>query len=204
MFQRISVIFLLAWVAISASEATGAEFKRLNPHSQTRVERIEKFVAADVFVEGKRIGGRQLTAIGLNFKEHFLGVVEQDVPEATLIGWTLLYTSEDKSLIGELGGEQKAPLSFLGHCYRLMDLAQNGPSHVDWQSNFAYLRSPIDHRLWAIHWSMNYENEWSIGAVLVPHPHIGWRPGSRLFGPTNSISSEPSSALLRVIAGEAE
>jgi hypothetical protein len=85
-----------------------------------------------------------------------------------------------------------------------MDLAENGPSHVDWQSNFAYLRSPIDHRLWAIHWSMNYENEWSIGAVLVPHPDIGWRPGSRLFGPTNSISSEPSSALLRVIAGEAE
>lgn len=185
MLQRISVTILLAWLAIFASEPTRAEFKLLNPHSQTRVERIEKFVAADAFKEGNRIGGRELTAIGWNFREHFLGVVEENVSEATLIGWTLLYTAGDTALLGALGGEQRAPLSFLGHCYRLMEMGENGPSHVDWQSNFAYLRSPIDHRLWAIHWSMNYENEWSIGAVLVPHPHIGWRPGSRLFGPAN-------------------
>jgi hypothetical protein len=185
MLQRISVTILLAWLAIFASEPTGAEFKLLNAHSQTRVERIEKFVAADAFKEGNRIGGRELTAIGWNFRVHFLGVVEQNVPETNLIGWTLLYAAGDTSLIGALGGEQRAPLSFLGHSYRLMELGENGPSHVDWRSNFAYLRSSIDHRLWAIHWSMNYENEWSIGAVLVPHPDIDWQPGSRLFGPAN-------------------
>jgi hypothetical protein len=151
MLQRISVTILLAWLAIFASEPTRAEFKLLNPHSQTRVERIEKFVAADAFKEGNRISGRELTVIGWNFREHFLGVVEENVPEATLIGWTLLYTAGGTALLGALGGEQRAPLSFLGHCYRLMEMGENGPSHVDWQSNFAYLRSPIDHRLWAEH-----------------------------------------------------
>jgi hypothetical protein len=182
MFQRISATIWLAWLVIFAAVPTGAEFKLLSPHSQTRVERIEKFVAADAFKEGNRICGRELTAIGWNFREHFLGVVERNVPETTLNGWTLLHSAGDASLISALGGEQKAPLSFLGYIYRLMELGESGPSHVDWRSNFAYVRSPIDQKLWAIHWSVNYHNEWSIGAVLVPHPDIGWPPNSRLFG----------------------
>jgi hypothetical protein len=182
MLQLTSAFIWLAWLVICGTAPTGAEFKLLNPHSQTKVGRIEKFVAADAFKEGNRIGGYTLTAIGWNFRDHFLAVVEQNVPEATLKGWTLLYTAEDTSIIEALGGEQKAPLSFLGYVYRLMEMGENGPSHVDWRSNFAYVRSPIDHRLWAIHWSMNYENEWTIGAVVVPHPEIGWRFDSRIFG----------------------
>lgn len=181
MLQRISVTIWLAWLVIFAVMPTRAEFKLLSPHSQTKLERIEKFVAADVFKEGNMIGGRELTAIGRNFSEHFLGVVEPNVPETTLKGWTLLHYADDVSLIGALGGEQKASLS-LGHIYHLMEMGENGPSHVNWQSNFAYVRSPIDQRLWAIHWSVNYHNEWSIGAVLVPHPDIGWSSNSRLFG----------------------
>ena len=182
MLQLISAFIWLAWLVIFVTVPTGAEFKLLNPYSQTKVARIEKFVAADAFKEGNRIGGHTLTAIGWNFRDHFLAVVEQNVPEATLKGWTLLYTAGDTSIIEALGGEQKTPLSFLGYVYRLMEMGENGPSHVDWQSNFAYVRSPIDHKLWAIHWSMNSENEWTIGAVLVPHPVIDWPSDSRLFG----------------------
>ena len=179
--QLLSSSIWLAWLVIFVPVPTRAGFKLLQPHSQTKVERIDKFVAADAFKEGNRIGGRTLNAIGLNFREHFLGVVEQNVPEATLKGWTLLYDADDTSLIDALGGERNAAALFLGHIYSLMEMGENGPSHVDWRSNFAYVRSPIDHRLWAVHWSMNYDNEWSIGAVLVPHPEIGWRSDSRLF-----------------------
>jgi hypothetical protein len=134
-----------------------------------------------VFKEGNNIGGLKVTAVGLNFSKYFLGVVEGNVPETALKGWTLLHHAEDASLISALGGKQKASL-FLGHTYRLMETGENGPSHVDWQSNFAYVRSPIDQRLWAIHWSVNYHNEWSVGAVIVPHPDIGWPANSRVFG----------------------
>jgi len=181
MLQQKSAAIWLAGLVIFTVQPTKAQFKLLSPHSQTKVERIEKFVCADAFKEGNKIGGRELTAVGWFFTQHFLGVVEENVPEADLKAWTLLYDAEDVSLIRALGGEQKATLS-LGQIYRLMAMGENGPSHVDWQSNFAYVRSPIDQKLWAIHWSVNYHNEWSIGAVLVPHPDLGWRANSRLFG----------------------
>lgn len=134
MIQRISATIWLAWLAIFSVEPTRAEFKLLSPYSQTKLERIEKFAAADVFREG-RIGNRELTAIGWNFSKHFLGVVERSVPETSLKGWTLLHPAEDVSLIRALGGEQTAGV-FLGHIYRLMEMGETGPSHVDWQSKF--------------------------------------------------------------------
>lgn len=158
------------------------EFKLLNPYSRTTATPIEEFVSADAFREGNRIGGYTLTAIGMNFSDHFLAIVERNVPEVTLKGWTLLHTAGDTSIIESLGGEKNAPLSFLAYVYHLMETGEDGPCHVNWQSNFAYLRSPINRRLWAIHWSMNYEHEWTMGAVLVPHPYVGWPPGARLFG----------------------
>jgi hypothetical protein len=64
-----------------------------------------------------------------------------------------------------------------------MEMGEQGPSHVDWRSNFAYVRAPIDRRLWAVHWNVNHAGDWIIGAVYVPHPHLDyWRSDSRLFG----------------------
>lgn len=154
---------------------------KLQSHSETKVGPIERFISADVFGEGNRIGGSVLTATGWNFCHHFLAVVEQDVPGTKLKGWTLLSAAGDMSIIESLGGEQRASMSSLAHVYQLMEMGENGPSHVDWQSNFAYVRSPIDKKLWAVHWSMNYQNEWTIGAVVVPHRYVGWPSGSRLF-----------------------
>jgi hypothetical protein len=88
----------------------------------------------------------------------------------------------DKSLVKNLGGEQEAALSFLAYIHRLMEMGEAGPGHTDWRSNIAYVRSPIDKRLWAVHWTVNYANEWTIGAVYIPHPELDWRSGSRLFG----------------------
>jgi hypothetical protein len=172
-----------------------SEFKLLDPVKATKIGRVEKFVAAEAFRIGSKIGGRTLSAIGLNFTQHFLGVVETDVPEISLSGWTLLYTTGDKSLIKALGGEQETAVPFLAYVHRLMELGEEGVGHTDWRSNFAYVRSPIDGRLWAVHWSVNYVNEWTIGAVYVPHSHLDWRSGSRLFGnlatPAGAQAAQP-------------
>jgi hypothetical protein len=168
-------------------------FRLLEQRSETRIGRIGTFVAAEAFKEGSRIGDRTLSAVGWNFLDHFSKVVEENVPEVTLKGWTLRYTGYDESHIKALGGSEKAAVP-LAHIHRLMELGELGPSHLDWQSNFAYVRSPIDHKLWAVHWYVNDANEWVIGAVVIPHPEIDWRPNSRLFG--GSVSS-PNSVDLR-------
>jgi hypothetical protein len=165
----------------SFTTAAGREFKLLDAHSETRLDGIDKFVAADAFKVGNKIGDRTLSAVGWSFPRHFLAVIEENVPEVTLRGWTLLYTAGDRSLIDGLGGEDKAAVPFLTYIHRVMAMGKKGPSHLDWQSNFAYIRSPVDRRLWAVHWTVNYENEWNIGAVNVPHEHLDWRSGSRLF-----------------------
>jgi hypothetical protein len=163
------------------AEPAGAEFKLLDPLQETKIGRIEKFVAAEVFQIGARIGGRTLSAVGLNFTQHFLGIVEKDVPAVALRSWALGYTTGDRSLIKALGGEQEVVLPFLAYVHRMMEMGDAGVGHTDWPSNFAYVRSPIDRRLWAVHWTVNSANEWNIGAVYVPHQELDWRSGSRLF-----------------------
>src|SRR5262245_19117939 len=61
------------------ADPTLAEFKLLDQLEDTRIEPIGRFVAAEAFKVGTRIGGRTLSAVGLNFSQHFLGVVEKDV-----------------------------------------------------------------------------------------------------------------------------
>lgn len=127
------------------------------------------------------IGGLILHAVGWNFTEHFLGMVENNVPQSTAQGWMLLRRNGDHSLLRALGGEEQARMPYLCNVYRLMEMGSDGPCHVDWQSNFAYMRSPVDRRLWAVHWSVNYENEWTIGAAFVPHPFADWQAQALVF-----------------------
>ena len=156
--------------------------KLLDPHSETKVEAVGRLVAAEVFKIGNLIGARKLSAVGLGFSHHFLTTVEISVPAGTIRGWTLLYTASDKSLIAELGGEEKIAVPYLTYIHRVMAMGERGPAHVDGRSNFAFARSPVDRRLWAVHWNTSYVDEWVIGAVNVPHPHLDWRLDSRLFG----------------------
>jgi hypothetical protein len=179
--RKLRTTFGACCLLISAAGPTEAEFKPLERLQDTKVEPIERFVAAEAFKIGGKIGGRTVGAVGLNFTQHFLGVIEKDVPAASLGRWTLRYTAGDKSLIKAVGGEQEAVLPFLAYVHQVMEAGNDGGGHTDWRSNFAYIRSPIDHGLWAVHWTVNYAKEWTIGAVYVPHPDLDWRSGSRLF-----------------------
>ena len=148
------------------------------------MEGSERFIAADAFKIGSTIGGRTLSAVGLSFAKHFLGVVESGVPPISLDIWTLKYTAGDTSLVKALGGERSAAVAFLAHIHRVMAMGSEGAGHTDWRSNFAYMRSSVDGRLWSVHWTVNYAGEWNIGAASVPHEHLDWRSGSRLFAHT--------------------
>lgn len=170
------LVLLAAWFW----PARGAEFKFLEQIGTVNLFRLDRFVAADAFQLGRKIGGRTLSTVGLNFAEHFLGVVENTIATASLQVWSLQYTMGDASLIRQLGGPERAVVQFVWHIYGLMEMHE-GPSHTDGRSNFAYMRSPVDQRLWAVHWSVNFANEWTIGAVYVPHPHMDWRSGSYLL-----------------------
>lgn len=187
-----SLLALVFCCFVPFANPARAEFKLLDPLKETKIGRIERFVAAEAFRIGSKIGGRTLSAIGLGFTQHFLGVVEIDVPATSVAGWSLRYTASDRSLFKALGGEQEAAAPFLAHVYRIMEMAEEGSGHTDWRSNFAYMRSPVDQRLWAVHWTVNFANEWSIGAVYVPHPDLDWRSGSRLF--TNRVVPDEAGA----------
>jgi hypothetical protein len=164
-----------------ASGPAGAESRLFDPLQETKSGRIKKFVAAEAFKTGTRIGGRTLSVVGPNFAQHFLRVVEKDVPVIALRGWALRYTADDGWLIKALGGEHKAILPFLAHIHHVMEMGDAAVGHTDGRSNFAYVRSTVDGRLWAVHWTVNHADEWIIGAVYVPHPELDWPAGSHLF-----------------------
>ncbi len=170
----------LAFLALGFGSAWAAGLKLLEPIAEVSGERVDRFVAADAFMVGRTIGGRTLSAVGWSFADRFLGVVENDVPATTIKVWNLQYTMGDAAIIRSLGGEARAAFASIAHIHRLME-ASEGPSHTDGRSNIAYVRSPIDQRLWAVHWSVNYRNEWTIGAVYVPHDHLDWYAETRLL-----------------------
>jgi hypothetical protein len=164
-----------------ASGPAGAESRLFDPQQGKKIGRIEKFVAADAFKTGTRIGGRTLSVVSVNFAQHFLGVVEKDIPAIALSRRALRYTADDGWLIKALGGEHKAILPFLAYIHHVMETGDAAVGHADGRSNFAYVRSTVDGRLWAVHWTVNHADEWIIGAVHVPHPELDWPAGSRLF-----------------------
>jgi hypothetical protein len=184
----VAVAGVLTVLALGVGAARAAEFKLIEPIATASVERVDRFVAADAFKPGHRIGGRTLSAVGWNFAAHFLNVVEDNVPPATLRVWSLRLTAGDVALVRQLGGENRARVASIAQIYRLMELS-DGPSHTDGRSNIAYVRSPIDQRLWVVHWSVNYSNEWTIGAVYVPHEYLDWHAETRLLSPVCTAAS---------------
>ena len=163
---------------------------------KTRIAAIERFVAADAFKSGNGIGGRTLKAVGWNFAEHFLGIVETNVAESEVHIWTLGYTAEDRWILEKTGWRAESSLHVADiHC--LMALGDQGPCHLKGESNFTYMLSPVDNRPWAVHWFINGDGEWIVGAAYVPHPALDWRSGSRVFAGRTVLRKAADAAALR-------
>lgn len=152
----------------------------LEHHLKTRIAACETFVAAEAFKRGKRIGKRVFGVIGWNFARHFIGIVETNVAESEVRAWTLAYTAEDRWILEETGWRAEDSLR-VADIHYLMALGDQGPCHLEGQSNFTYMRSQVDNRPWAVHWFVNSDGEWIVGAAYVPHPALDWRSGSRVF-----------------------
>jgi hypothetical protein len=178
--ELIALLISLLFVAALVHVSFAGDLKRLALHETIEISGCERFVAAEEFRVGKTIGDGILGAVGFNFAKLFLAEIETDAHPVTLHAWTLRYSADDASLIGPLGGRERAILS-LCVIYRLIEMGGRGGSHTDARSNFAYARSPADNRLVAIHWFVNHGSQWVIGAVDVPHPNLDWPSGSRVF-----------------------
>ena len=171
-----------------SAQVVQAKIALLEQRTLLKLPAKETFVVAEGFQVGKKIGDRMLSAIGWNFSEHFLNVTENHVRERQIAAWTLLYTAGDKWILETLDGQPHSGTCALASIYGLMTLGEKASNHLDGRSNFAYVRSPVDRRLWAVHWLASSTNAWTIGCVKVPHPDIDWPSGSRLFTSQNSYS----------------
>lgn len=182
---------LVALTAASVTGPAGASDRFLEQIHTPRVAAIENFVAADRFRVGNRIGGRRLGLVGANFAEQFLMGVESDAPAASLAITELRFTMGDASLIEKLGSE-KASIDHLAYVYAIMVMGDAGAGHTDWRSNIAYVRSSVDQRLWAVHWSVDHAGDWTIGAVNVPHAALDWAAGTRVLSSgSDRFTSKP-------------
>lgn len=157
----------------------------------------DSFAAAQAFAVGGHIGDHVVSAVGFNFQTYFYPLVERDTAGIAVDAWTLGRSADDVTLITMIGGEDKAAVS-LPAIHRLMARGKRGDSHTDGQSNFAYARSPVDGRLWAIHWTLTAAGEWVVGAVFVPHPDLDWPAGARLFAPRIGVDERKPEQCLRV------
>lgn len=155
-----------------------------------------RFDVAQAFAVGSRIGVHAVGAVGFNFRTYFYPLVETETGARPLDAWTLGHAADDATLIDMVGGEDKIAVS-LAAIHRLI---ARSDSETEGRSNFAYARSPVDGRLWAIHWIAGARGEWIVGAVLVPNPDLDWPAGSRLFVPDSGGERRcPSASPARLV-----
>ena len=170
-----------AFIVAQARVASAENLRRLVFQETVEISRCERFVPSEEFSVGRPVGNRSLGSVSFNFARLFLTATEiADAYPVALQAWTLRYSADDVSLIARLGGEERVVLP-LCSIYRLMEMSGRGEDVTGKQSNFAYARSPVDHRLMAIHWFVNDRNQWAIGAVEVPHPQLNWPSGARVY-----------------------
>lgn len=166
----------------AGGSAAASDLSAVGRSDAAPVERSERFVVAEAFAIGGRIGEHAVSAVGFSFQTYFSSLVEINTADAPIDAWTLGRSADDTTLIAMIGGEGKVVVS-LSAIHRVMARGLRGDNHTDGKSNFAYARSPVDGRVWAIHWTLNEAGEWVVGAVFVPHPDIDWPAGARLFAP---------------------
>jgi hypothetical protein len=167
---------------IVVGPATSSDLGVVRIDDRVSISRSDRFAVAEAFAVGARIGDHPVSVVGFNFEKYFYPLIESDSADDLVDVWTLGRSADDATLMAMIGGEEKVAVS-LSAIHRLMARSGRGDSHMDGKSNFAYARSRVDGRLWAIHWMLNAVGEWVVGAVFVPHPDLDWVAGARLFVP---------------------
>ncbi len=184
---------LSTYTFLQARPMAAAPMRLLDAQSRILLDIAPNFSAADAFRPGHVIGARKLALTTFNFERLFGSANEFSYAPAAIASWSLRFHAGDEWLRDELQRTNFGTPLMLAHVHALMSL-QGNLCRVDGGSNFAYVRSQRDGRIWAIHWRTDDARDWVVGAVEVPHPHLDWPPGSRLFGRGPDPSTVPDAA----------
>lgn len=130
---------------------------------------IGKFVIAEKLRVGETVDGIMVGWIGDNIKNHFLGKKEKAVKAAEVRESKLLKAKRDPAIIAELGGDEKAEITF-GQFWEFLKTVDRSLWYV------SYIRDTND-VLWAV------DASWSSGGLYIGADSVdfpgSWRPGSR-------------------------
>lgn len=136
-----------------------------------------KFVAADNF----KIGNAGVTYLGEDFKTNFLGKVEENVTDATLVIHQLEKASPDKDILSELGNNRKE--TFLAYLFELLKKQSEGETGrllTNGHVNIFYIRDAKGN-LWAVNARWGSINRgWSVCAISVGGPDR-WGSGGQVL-----------------------
>jgi len=140
-----------------------------------------KFIAKDNFVVNVNKNARvKISYLGDNFRENFLGKIENLVGDISLAYHNLKESSRDIPIISELGGEELVE-TVLGVVFSLMCQQPNGEDGVllnNGYANIFYVRDK-SRVLWTVRvrW---IGGGWFVDAGSVGYPY-GWGGGGRVF-----------------------
>ena len=150
----------------------------------------ESFIAKEKFVVNTSSNAKvRISYLGDNFKENFLGKMEDPIGETTLQYGKLLKRSVDEPIIAELGGEVKVETTLV-EMFSLIEKQGNGQSGTlltNGYANIFYIRD-VKGVLWAVACGW-YDDGWRVVALFVGHP-AEWDDGDQVF---SRNSSEPQS-----------
>lgn len=144
------------------------------------VTAVKKFVAADVFKAGESIDGvAYCTSFGVEFTEHFLPKIEENVPAATLWVHKLLHNSKDLGICTEIGGDkEETKLADLHQCLKRQGKGEKGVLLTNGRSNIFYIRG-VDGNIWAVY-TVWCGNSWRLSAEAVVGT-ADWFAGNQVF-----------------------
>lgn len=143
-----------------------------------KIPAVEKFMAADKFVEGRITDGVKVAWLNSDFKSHFLSKIEKGVEVAELRVHKLLCGSKDLSIRTEIGEDkEETKLSYLWSLLKLQGNGVKGVLLTNGWANIFYIRDTEDN-LWAVyaHWC---DDGWSLFAASVVRPDP-WIAGSQV------------------------
>ena len=141
-----------------------------------RVSGAKRFVARGAFGPDNPAGVKFW--LNENFKNNFLGKVEEGVPAAELAVQTLTKASRDSLIMDELGDKKETFLSYLYELTSCQPRGEKGDLSIDWVYIF-YIRDATG-VIWAVDASWNSDfREWYVLADPVSSPVV-WRSGPQV------------------------
>jgi hypothetical protein len=164
--------FLSGALVVVKNTTEKAKEKLLEFVASFKVAGAEKFVAKQHFKKDTSDTAIvKISWLGDDFKTNFLGLTEENVPEADLKVQKLLKGSRDPGIIVELGDNYTVSLAHVWNAMALQPKGEDGNLLTNGWANIFYV-ADVNGVVWAVcvGW---YGAGWYVHAYSVEHPD-GW------------------------------